>query len=111
EPGEAAAALIDVLLDAGIIAQQPRALLAGTQGNDGAFLHRIRAHMQFVFDRDHAAYIRRSEELTYLANTLMAGGALQGRPFTTQEASDAAVAVCNIGLEHWPSRVSTPDVL
>jgi hypothetical protein len=58
--------------------------------------------MQVVFDRDQAAYTRRSEELTYLANTLMSGCALQGRPFTTQEASDAASAICNLGLENWP---------
>src|SRR5262249_23125907 len=43
-----------------------------------------------------------SEELTYIANTIMAGCALQGRPFTAQEASDAAVAVCNLGLGNWP---------
>jgi hypothetical protein len=58
--------------------------------------------MQFVFDRDHAGYTRRNEELTYTANTLMSGCALQGRPFTAQEAWDAAVAVCNLGLENWP---------
>jgi Family of unknown function (DUF6178) len=101
DPLQAAAALVDVLLDAGIIAQQPRALLNGSQGHTAA-LRRIRAHMQFMFDRDHAAYARRSEELTYVANTIMAGCAVQGRPFTAQEAWDAAVAVCNLGLENWP---------
>ena len=54
-------------------------------------------------DRDPAAYSRRNEELAYLANTLMAGCSIQARPFTAQEASDAAVAVCNLGLENWPS--------
>jgi hypothetical protein len=101
DPQQAAAALVDVLLEAGIIEQQPRALLDGSQGHTAA-LRRIRAHMQFVFDRDHAAYARRSEELTYVANTIMAGCALQDRPFTAQEARDAAVAVCNLGLENWP---------
>jgi hypothetical protein len=57
--------------------------------------------MQFVLDRDQAAYSTRSEELAYLANTLMAGCSIQSRPFTAQEASDAAVAVCNLGLENW----------
>jgi hypothetical protein len=105
DPVEAAAALVDVLLEAGIIAQQPRALLTGPQdqtGDQNGALQRIRAHMQFVFDCDHDAYGRRSEELTYLANTIMAGCALQGRPFTAQEGWDAAVAVCNLGLENWP---------
>jgi Family of unknown function (DUF6178) len=101
DPLQAVAALVDVLLDAGILAQHPRALLTGSQG-DTATLRRIRAHMQFVFDCDHAAYTRRSEELTYVANTIMAGCAVQGRPFTAQEAWDAAVAVCNLGLENWP---------
>jgi hypothetical protein len=32
----------------------------------------------------------------------MAGCSIQGRPFTAQEASDAAIAVCNLGLENWP---------
>ena len=110
DPVEAAAALADVLLEAGIIAQQPRALLTGPQGQSGDHnraLHQIRTHMQFVFDCDDAAYARRSEELTYLANTIMAGCALQGRSFTAQEAWDAVVAVCNLGLENWP-RLWTP---
>jgi len=104
DPVEAAAALVDVLLESGIIAQ-PRALLTGPQdqsGDHNGALQRIRMHMQFVFDGDHAAYVRRSEELTYLANTIMAGCALQGRSFTAHEAWDAAVAVCNLGLENWP---------
>jgi hypothetical protein len=106
DPLQADAALVDVLLEAGIIAQQPRALLHGSQdqtGDHNGALRRIRAHMQVVLACDHAAYARRSEELTYVANTIMAGCALQGRPFTAQEASDAAVAVCNLGLENWPS--------
>jgi hypothetical protein len=57
--------------------------------------------MQFVLDCD-AAYSTRSEELAYLANTIMVGCSIQARRFTAQEASDAAVAVCNLGLENWP---------
>ena len=75
-----------------------------------AVRRRIRRAWQFVFDCDHAAYTRRSEELTYVANTIMTGCALQGRSFTAQE---AAVAVCNLGLEIWPplwrSAKSLPD--
>src|SRR5262245_13792150 len=102
---EAVAALVDVLLDAGIVAKQPLALLNGSPSQTAA-LRRFRAHMRFVSDCDHAAYARRSEELTYVANTIMAGCALQGRPFTTQEACDAAVAICNLGLENWPPQWS-----
>jgi hypothetical protein len=44
----------------------------------------------------------RIEELAFLANTLMAGCSLQGRPFTKEEAKDAAVAICKLGLENLP---------
>src|SRR5207245_7320492 len=60
--------------------------------------------LQFTLDRNPAAYSMRSQELAYLANTIMAGCSIQGRPFTAQEASDAAMAVCNLALENWPSR-------
>jgi hypothetical protein len=102
DPLETDAALIDVLLEAGIIAQRPRALLNGSTQQDTAALRHIRSHMQFVLDRDHPVYIRRNEELTYIANTIMTGCAHQDRTFTPQEAWDAAVAVCNLGLENWP---------
>ena len=39
-----------------------------------------------------------ARELAFLANTLMAGCSLQGRPFTAAEAASAAVAVCRLGL-------------
>jgi hypothetical protein len=95
--------LLDVLLDAGILAQQPRALLAGSQ-EQVSRLTLIHNHMRFVLDRDSAAYAKRNEELAFLANTLMAGCSIQARPFTAQEASDAAVAICNLGLENWPAQ-------
>jgi hypothetical protein len=95
--------LTDVLLKAGIIAQPPRALLNGSQ-DQKAGLRRIRAHMQFVLERDLAAYVRRNEELTYAANSIMSGCS---RPFTAQEAWDAAAAVCNLGLENWPPQWSS----
>lgn len=54
-------------------------------------------------DADDTTYFRRSRELAFLANTLMAGCSIQSRPFTTQEAADAAVSICNLGIEHWPT--------
>ena len=65
--------------------------------------------MQFVFDRDAVVYSARNAELVYLANAILAGCSIQARPFTPQEASDAAAAVCNLGLESWPRL--TDDVL
>jgi hypothetical protein len=101
DSARAIAAVIDVLLDAGVLTQQPRALLDGPQGH-APRLACIQAHMQFALDRDHAAYSMRTEELAYLANTLMTGCSIQARSFTAHEASDAAIAVCNLGLENWP---------
>jgi hypothetical protein len=100
---EAAAALVDVLLETGIIAQQPRALLNGSHDHTLTLRH-IRAQMKFVFDCAPTIYTSRNGELAYIANTLMSGCSLQGRPFTTQESWDAAAAICNLGLENWPAQ-------
>jgi hypothetical protein len=58
--------------------------------------------VQFVRDRDDTAYSMRTAELAYLANVIAAGCSIQSRSFTPREASDAAAAVCNLGLENWP---------
>jgi hypothetical protein len=101
DSADAVAAVVEVLLEAGVLTLQPRALLDGP-GDHAPRLARIQAHMQFARDCDLAAYSMRSQELAYLANTLVAGCSIQARSFTAQEASDAAVAVCNLGLENWP---------
>lgn len=98
---EAVAAVFEVLLDAGILAQPPRAFLSGSEARAPRLGH-IRARLEFALYQDQAAYSARNEELAYLANTLMAGCSIQARPFTAQEASDAAAAICNLGLENWP---------
>jgi hypothetical protein len=100
---DAVAAIVEVLLDAGILAQPPRRLL-GAPDSPAPRLARIQAHMQFARGRDLAAHSMRTEELAYLANTIRAGCSIQARPFTVQEAADAAAAVCNLGLENWPAR-------
>jgi hypothetical protein len=63
--------------------------------------------MEFVLHHD-AAYLTRSRELAFLANTLLAGCSVQSRPFTAQDASDAAACICNLGLEYWPARWPGP---
>jgi len=100
---DAIAVVVDVLLEAGVLSQQPRALLDGPQGH-APRLARIQAHMQFARDCDHSAYSMRTEEFAYLANTIVAGCSIQARPFTVREASDAAAAICNLGLENWPTQ-------
>jgi hypothetical protein len=64
----------------------------------------MQAHMQVACDRDAAAFSMRSQEIAYLANTILVGCSIQMRPPSPQQASDAAVAVCNLGLENWPHR-------
>jgi hypothetical protein len=101
ESADATASVIDALVEAGLVPQQPRALLESGQ-TDESRLALIRTHMQAARDADHAAYSMRSQELAYLANTIVAGCSIQARPFTAQEASDAVAAICNLGLENWP---------
>lgn len=52
-----------------------------------------------VRDREPKAYMDRLRELSYLANVLISGCAYAGRAFRPLEAADAAVAVCNLGME------------
>jgi hypothetical protein len=112
----AVAEVVDVLREAGVIPQPPRALLEGPQ-DEQARLERIRSLMQCTRDRDQLSYFRRGEELAYLANVLVAGCSIQARPMTADEASGAAIAVCNLGIENWPpewsggAAVDNPDFL
>jgi hypothetical protein len=76
-------AIVDVLRDAGILPEQPRALLAGPEGPSPR-LARIQALMQVAADRDYAAFSLRGQELAFLANTIAAGCSIQARPFTPQ---------------------------
>jgi hypothetical protein len=87
--------------------QRPRGLLEGTQSQPSR-LARIRTLIEYVRDSDDTVYLARSHELAFLANTLLAGCSIQSRSFTPQEASDAAVGICNLGLEHWPARWPEP---
>jgi len=45
-------------------------------------------------------YSARVEELSYLSNVLVSGYAYAGRRLRPVEASEAAVAICNLGLAH-----------
>jgi len=84
----------------------PGVMIAGADP-ETARLVRLRRLMACVRDTDETAYFARSRELAFLANALLAGCSVQSRPFTPREASDAAAAICNLGLECWP--VTRPD--
>jgi hypothetical protein len=97
------ASIVDVLRDAGVLTPPPRALLgAGAEDEKAPALPRIQAFLQAALDLDPVTYSQRTEELAYLANVLVAGCSIQTRRFTEREASDAAIAICNLGLENWP---------
>jgi hypothetical protein len=84
---------------------RPRALLASTAAEpQRAALRPLQRLTEYVRDADDAACFARGRELAFLANALLAGCSVQWRPFTPQEASDAAASICNLGLEHWPAR-------
>jgi len=95
------AAIVEVLRDAGLFAPQPRALLNAAE-SQAPRLHHIQAQIQFVLEHDDVAASHRNDELAFLANTIAAGCSVQGRPLSAEEAWDAAMAVCNLGLENWP---------
>jgi hypothetical protein len=101
ETAAALASVVELLQGAGIV-QPPRALLGGAQ-RQAPRLGLIQAHLQHLLEHDRATYATRNEELAYLSNAIVAGCSIQARAFTPQEASDAAVAICNLGLENWPA--------
>ena len=94
--------VIEVLRDAGVLGAQPRALL-GAADQQTPRLSWIEVHV--------ASHPASEQELAYLANAIVAGCSIQGRPFTAQEAGDGAVATCNLGLENWPPHWSDPDLV
>src|SRR6266545_1235574 len=97
-------AVIELLAEAGVMPERPRALLeAADEDPRAARLPLLRRLMAFVLHHDETAYLTRSRELGFLANTLLAGSSVQSRPFTPHEASDAAACICNLGLECWPA--------
>jgi len=90
----------EVLAEAGITPAQPRALL-GPAGADAPIVVPLQPLMAHLHDANFTVYLTRNQELSFLANALLAGCSVYDRPFTIQEAWDAAVGVCNIGLEAW----------
>jgi uncharacterized protein DUF6178 len=98
-------AVIELLAEAGVMRKRPRALLeAADEDSRATKLPLLKRLLEFVLHHDEAAYLARSRELGFLANTLLAGSSVQSRPFAPQEASDAAACICNLGLECWPAR-------
>jgi hypothetical protein len=77
------------------------ALVARPDG-DESNQTRIWRAMRHLGENDAEIFDERMKELAFLAGALVAGCSLGDRPFDPREAYDAAIAVCNIGLEQWP---------
>jgi len=103
EPEERVSArrfLIDLLADQwqGGAPGEPLALLGpGTDGATASYA-RLAAHIRKSAASDPAAG-RVVEQLAFLAGVLLEGGQVHDRAFTVAESSDAAAALCNLGLE------------
>ena len=95
--------VMELLTEAGVLPQQaPYGLLTGADDQSSGRLAEMHRYMRRVFERSPAAYEERHADLAYLANVLIAGCSIQSRPFTAKEASDAAAAICNLGLTKSP---------
>lgn len=58
--------------------------------------------LQLSTEAADAGWVQREQEFAFIANALVAGCSILGRPFERQEASDAVTATCNLGIAHWP---------
>jgi hypothetical protein len=97
------------------MARQPPASAAAAMNPIAAAYFRevdgdaTRALTPFVPNPAEATSLARSRELAFLANALLMGCSVQSRPFTIQEASDAATCICNLGLAQSPGAALLPD--
>src|SRR6185369_8660687 len=100
---DSAEAIAGVLVEAGLLPARRALLEAGdAPPSDRSLIRTLLAHVR---EHDAAAYAERSRELAFLTNSLVAGCSVQARSFSPHEASDAALAICNLGVEHWPGGV------
>lgn len=101
--GEDGSRLLALLEDAGVIAEPPQApvsLLPGHSEGEGVVEDWLLTALQSIATSAPAVLGQRQEELHYLANLLCAGVSLKGRRIRPVEAAQAAIATCQLGLEH-----------
>lgn len=94
--------LLQLLQSAEVITPvQTPLLLTGTQSTgevERAVL--IRSGLAELMRHSPPHHVQRMQELSYLANALVAGASHDGRALRAVEAADAAICACNLGLEH-----------
>ena len=79
-----------------------RASLAEEPQRDERFQPESSQTLQRSTEAADAGWVEREQEFAFIANALVAGCSILGRPFERQEASDAVTATCNLGIAHWP---------
>jgi uncharacterized protein DUF6178 len=105
-PADGASAVntvMEVLRTAGVLADTPRALLPAGQDEPSSVNGALNRYLRRRSDSD-AVRLSQDQELAFLANALVGGCSVQGRPFTRREAIDAVFATCNLGLVSWPQQ-------
>ena len=85
-----------------------RPLLLTRTATEPSSLTIVRPLLAHIRDTDEGAFVARNRELAFLANALSSGSSVQSRSFTPEEASDASLRVCNLGLERWAERGALP---
>ncbi len=98
----AMAEVVEVLREAGVLTEEPHGLLRSAEDETS----RLALIQDYI-----ASHPAGREELAYLANAIIGGCSIQARPFAPKEASNAAVAICNLGLEAWPRHWNDCDLV
>lgn len=98
----AVAGVIEVLRGAGVLGDTTRARLPAARDERSPVNAALNHYLQCCAESGDAAWMARDQELAFLANALVGGCSVQGRPCTPSEAMDAVAATCNLGLEYWP---------
>jgi hypothetical protein len=99
---DSVSAVIEVLRGAGVLGDTTRARLPAARDEQSPVNEALNHYLQCCAESGDAAWMARDQELAFLANALVGGCSMQGRPCTAREAVDAVAATCNLGLEYWP---------
>lgn len=95
--------LLSLLREAGVYRERkpPRPLTAGDHHEATG---RLRGALEQLMDEGLEIYGQRVEELAYLANIVVVGCSHEGARFELEAAMDAALALCELGLEYLLAR-------
>lgn len=96
--------ILDLLHEAEVLPNVPSAQLLEAQPTSKTDANAFMVALRQLGDESPSVHANRMRELAYLANVLSAGCTLAGRSMRPVEAVPAAVAACNLALEHLVER-------